>query len=380
MITTVGTAEPFTSVRGASPRTAMWLTAAVLGLAISGCSKALQDAVDESSMSDIPRELQKASIPLYRVEPPDILSIEIVNNIRPANDPLRAGDVVLIRASGLMPIDPMEDEVEKALKQVNGEYLVQTDGTVDLGPHYGSVLVEGMTPAQARIAVERHFREVKGFADPHVGLNLPNVNGKQLITGEHLVRPDGTVNLGVYGSVYVAGMTLDEVRQTVEAHLQHFIHMPEIAVDVLSYNSKVVYVITDGGGNGEQVVKLPFTGNETVLDAIANIEGLSQVSSKTIWVARPAPNGVELAQTMPVDYRAITQDGITTTNYQLMPGDRVYIKADGLIAADNAIAKIVTPVSRIFGFILLGNGTYRAVQFGYQGNQGGGGGGGGGFF
>jgi protein involved in polysaccharide export with SLBB domain len=379
MITTVGAAEAVSNVGRASPGRAMLLIAAVLGMAVSGCSKALQDAVDESSMSDIPRELQKASIPLYRVEPPDILSIEIVNNIRPAKDPLRAGDVVLIRASGLMPIDPMEDEVEKALKQVNGEYLVQTDGTVDLGPHYGSVLVEGMTPTQARIAVERHFREVKGFADPHVGLNLPNVNGKQLITGEHLVRPDGTVNLGIYGSVYVAGMTLDEVRQAVEAHLAHFIHMPEIAVDVLSYNSKVVYVITDGGGNGEQVVKLPFTGNETVLDAIASIEGLSQVSSKKMWVARPAPNGVELAQTMPVDYRAITQDGITTTNYQLLPGDRVYIKADCLIAADNFIAKVVTPVSRLFGVVLLGNGTVRALQ---QGSDGGNNnfGGGGGFF
>lgn len=115
-----------------------------------------------------------------------------------------------------------------------------------------------------------------------MAVSLPNVNGKQLISGEHVIRPDGTVALGIYGSVYVNGMTLDEVKAAVEDHLARYMHQPEIMVDVLAYNSKVIYVVTDGGGSGESVVRLPFTGNETVLDAMSQVDGLSEVSSKNI--------------------------------------------------------------------------------------------------
>lgn len=348
-------------------------------LIIAGCaSPSLRDSVADSEVIDHPRELQKISIPVYRVEPPDILSVSIVNNIRPADDPLHAGDDLLIRASNVLPVQPNEDPVLASFKQVNGIYRVQTDGTVDLGPEYNSVAVEGLALPDAREAIKKHLRDVVGLADATVAVSLPNVNGKQLIAGEHLIRVDGTVALGVYGSVYVAGMTLDEVKQAIEQHLSKDVHDPEIEVDVLAYNSKKIYMIVDGGGNGEQVTPLAFTGNDTVLDAVAQISGLSEVSSKRMWVARPAPNGVGVAQVMQIDWRAITQDAVTTTNYQLFPGDRIYIQADQLIASDNFIAKITTPVSRLFGFTLLGNGVVRRLQTGT--GSGSSGGGGGGFF
>lgn len=356
----------------------------IVGLIIAGCATPrLRDAVAESQMVDHPRELQKVSIPPYRVEPPDILSIELVNNIRPSDDVLRAGDELVIRATNLLPIDPMGDPILNEFKMINGPYRLQADGTVDLGPEYGSVALEGLTLPQAREAINEYLRSEKvGLVDPKVAVNMPNVNGKQIVTGEHLIRPDGTVQLGVYGSVYVAGMTLDEVKLAVETHLSRSIHDPEVVVDVLAYNSKKVYVITDGGGNGETVVGLPFTGNETVLDAIEQIAGLSEVSSKRMWIARPAPNGTEFAQNMQIDWRAITQDAVTTTNYQLLPGDRIYIQADGWIAADNFVAKVTTPFQRIFGFTLLGYNTIGRVQGPLNIGAGGGGGlgGGGGFF
>jgi polysaccharide export outer membrane protein len=196
-------------------------------------------------------------------------------------------------------------------------------------------------------------------------VSLPNVNGKQLISGEHLIRPDGTVSLGVYGSVYVNGMTLDEVKSAVEEHLSHYIHQPEIQVDVLAYNSKVIYIISDGAGNGESVTRIPFTGNETVLDAMSQVDGLSEVAARNnLWVARPGPHGSEVTQKMYIDWRGITQDAVTTTNYQLLPGDRIYVKADTLIASDTMIAKITTPLSRILGFTLLGNGAVRSLWYG----------------
>ena len=117
----------------------------------------------------------------------------------------------------------------------------------------------------------------------------------------------------------------------LQKHLAQFFDSPEVSVDVLGYNSKVFYVITDGAGLGDNVRRIPVTGNETVLDAVAAVGGLSQLSSKEVWVARPAPGEFGCEQILPVDYAAITRGGSAATNYQLLPGDRVFIAEDNLI-------------------------------------------------
>ena len=40
------------------------------------------------------------------------------------------------------------------------------------------------------------------------------------IQGERLVRPDGTISLGFYGDVSVAGLTISEAKEKVIAHLR----------------------------------------------------------------------------------------------------------------------------------------------------------------
>ena len=42
---------------------------------------------------------------------------------------------------------------------------------------------------------------------------------KAPVEGNSLVRPDGTIGLGVYGNVYVAGLTLDEARDAIANQL-----------------------------------------------------------------------------------------------------------------------------------------------------------------
>ncbi len=160
---------------------------------------------------------------------------------------------------------------------------------------------------------------------------------KHPVFGPHLVRPDGTVSIGAYGAAYVAGLTLDEAKQAIARVIYARLNQKKktledviagLSVDVAAYNSSVYYVITDRVGFGEIVVRLPITDDETVLDAVSKIDGVPAVASKCrIWVARRDPdNHKEIV--LPVDWRAITQRGVTATNYQLLPGDRVYLKID----------------------------------------------------
>ena len=153
---------------------------------------------------------------------------------------------------------------------------------------------------------------------PQVSLTLAQSAGQQQIAGEHLVGSDGRVNLGIYGSVYVAGMTVIEARHAIETHLTRFLDDPRVAVDVGAYNSKVYYVITEGAGFGDSVSRFPVTGNETVLDAMSQINGLSRLASKShIWIARPVPEGNGCDQILPIYWDKITRDGETATNYQV---------------------------------------------------------------
>lgn len=310
---------------------------------------------------NVPRELQKVSLHEYRIEPPDVLLIEAANNLRPANDPIGAGEVLVIQSDLSFPVDETDGAVAQQFSMIDGPYVIGMDGYINLGPQYGKVLASGQPLAVIQDRVEKHLNRI--LENPKVLVTLPDPSAKQKVAGQHLVRPDGTVGLGIYGGVYVAGMTLAEARMAIERHLKQHMHDPEVSVDVLGYNSKSYYVIADGGGAGNRVYKLPSTGNETVLDAIAQIRGLPTVSNAgRIWVARPTSDPCKADQVLHVDWDAISMGGDVSTNYQLFPGDRLYVQSDPWIRFDTNLSKITAPIERVLGFTILGAGAVRSFD------------------
>lgn len=145
------------------------------------------------------------------------------------------------------------------------------------------------------------------------------------ISGQHPVGPDGNINLGEYGPVFVAGKTLNEIQDAIKQILVKYVKSPQVVVDVLAYNSKVYYVVTQGVAAGDKVARMPITGNETVLDAFAQVGRLPPPRTTKIWISRPTINGTGDAKILPVNLDDITQGNSTTSNYQLMPGDRLFV-------------------------------------------------------
>jgi len=210
--------------------------------------------------------------------------------------------------------------------------------------------------------------------DENLKLKLTNIGLlNQPIFGQHLVRPDGTVELGVYGSVPVAGRTVaearDEIVKVIRSRLDPKITAKDVAdylkVDILSYNSSVYYVITDGAGLGQQVYPSPVTGNEPVLDALSTITGLPVVASpRRIWVARKNPGHPGPESILPVDWKGVSEFGATNTNWQLMPGDRVFVQSDPMRRFNNNLGKMLEPIERLFGATLLGSQTVNTIKNG----------------
>jgi protein involved in polysaccharide export with SLBB domain len=171
------------------------------------------------------------------------------------------------------------------------------------------------------------------------------------IDGPRLVRPDGTVGLGALGAVHVSGKTIDEARAAIARHLKGRLDgfdARKLTVEVLASNSKVFYVITKDTGGSEQVYRFPAAPGKTVLDALVEVKGLLVgLGKKRVSVRRQGGDG-QGEQALPVDWRAITQDGNVATNYRLRPGDRVYVEPRSsrpptVLPADTNVARLPVP-------------------------------------
>jgi polysaccharide biosynthesis/export protein len=202
------------------------------------------------------------------------------------------------------------------------------------------------------------------------------------ITGEHLVRPDGKVSLGFYGEVYVAGLTTTEIKEKIILHLREYINdevlgiaIPgkdgnleqiknikdsnRVFVDVVSFNSKVYYVQGDVGVPG----RLPITGNETVLDAINYAGGLIPTASTVnVRLVRPAPPGSSQPTLLPVNLAAIINDGDPTTNYQMMPGDRLMVYRDPIVRTTVFLDRLAAPFNSVLNSMLQYGFTARTIK------------------
>ncbi len=363
----------------------MRLCILILILCVPGClslnhSKHCPEAEFLAVPRELPRELQKTMLPDYVIEAPDILRIEVTRLIPKSPYRIGPGDGLLVqaaRADGTLLI--------------NEQLHVELDGTLQFGSPFddpngetdpaklvdGPIQVAGLLTSEARNVIANHI--AKTISEPSVRVSLAEFAGSQAISGEHLVAPDGTVNLGTYGRVRVTGLTIDQAREKINLQLSDHLQNPNATVDVYSYNSKTYYIVLQGAGLGDRVMQFPVTGNETVLDALSNVEGLSGTSSDEIWVARPGINGYGGHQVLPVNWVAITQMADTSSNYQILPGDRVFVREDKLLAMDTHLAKVIAPLERIFGVVLLGTNAVSRIdfyeQFGRNGGLNGGGGG-----
>lgn len=302
-----------------------------------------------------PREIQMQSHPPYTVAPPDVLLLNVLRAVPKGPYRLEPLETLQIAVTDTLPNQP-----------IAGTYVISPEGMINLGFAYGNVRVGGLSLDEAEAAIRKQLGGV--LKTPNVTLGLLQFRGIQQIAGQHLVRPDGTISLGSYGSVYVSGMTLGQVKCEVEKYLSAYLINPQVSVDMLSYNSKKYYVIFDGAGYGQLVYALPATGNETVLDAISRVGGLNPVSSlHRIFLARPSPVELGCNQILPVDWQAVVM-GSTATNYQVFPGDRIYIDSNCLIRIDNRLAQFLAPFERLLGITLLGATTAETFQFLRTGN------------
>ena len=184
---------------------------ALLRLPVAGVRLSADGRVSMARSRPAARAAQLAMVPhpAYTVEPPDFLLVDAIRLVPRPPYKVQPLDTIAIQAFNLPAEEP-----------INQVFPVGPDGTINLGFSYGSVTVAGMTLEEVKQAIEKQLVEAR-IKNPQAGqFTLGQMGGIQLIRGEHLVRPDGTVGLGIYGSVYVCGMTLDQAHTTIEGEVE----------------------------------------------------------------------------------------------------------------------------------------------------------------
>src|SRR5579862_2045250 len=124
------------------------------------------------------------------------------------------------------------------------------------------------------------------------------------------VRPDGKISLPLLNDVQAAGLTPQQLADSITEKLKKFVADPRVTVVVTQINSKRVYMVGEVGHAGA----IPMLPNMTVLQALSSA-GMNQfANTKKIYVLR-VENGKQ--QKLPVNYRNLVKGQDMGHNYLL---------------------------------------------------------------
>jgi polysaccharide export outer membrane protein len=133
------------------------------------------------------------------------------------------------------------------------------------------------------------------------------------------VRPDGKISLPLVNDIQPAGLTPDQLRETVKAAVARFVTDPSVTIVVRQINSRKVYVT----GSVNKPGPFPLSDTMTVLQMLALAGGLSEYANgKEILVMRTERGQT---QSFKFNYKDVSKGKNLQQNIVLRPGDTIVV-------------------------------------------------------
>lgn len=150
-------------------------------------------------------------------------------------------------------------------------------------------------------------------------LNVVFWNAKEL-SAEVLVRPDGKISLPILNDVPAAGMTPEQLAESIAKIGTKFVRDSGATVIVKAVLSRKVYVV------GEVAKPGPFQlGNEmNVIQAIGEAGGFLETAKKGDVVIVRNENGKE--RRFKFNYNDVVRGKNVEQNIRLLPGDTILVR------------------------------------------------------
>ena len=161
------------------------------------------------------------------------------------------------------------------------------------------------------------------------------------VSGNFILNSEGKIQYQFVGDIQLSGLTKEEAEPIIVKALEKYIINPEVTIQIVEYNSKVVYVVGEVGLPG----KVYMRGNTiTVRDALL-AAGLPQLTAATESATLFTPSADGKVVLRKVNVRDLLYKGDLRQNYVMRPGDTIYLPAT-LWAK---VARFINPVTQPIG-------------------------------
>jgi len=206
--------------------------------------------------------------------------------------------------------------------QLPGDQVVKPDGYISLG-ECGRLMVMNKSiehvRAEAQMQVDDHVRR-----ELEIDFEIDRRQRQAERERERLEseREDaGDADESVVADLELGAEDDQEQRLALERAISDARGKNKISARIVNWDSKRIYVLGEVNSPGA----FAYIGNETVLDAILEAGGLNaDANQHQIIITRPSDCD-SCRTVMQVCYDQVVQLGDTSTNYQLQPGDRVFV-------------------------------------------------------
>ena len=170
---------------------------------------------------------------------------------------------------------------------------------------------------------------------------LVDVRNQPEFSGTYQVGFDGRIQYSYIGDIPIAGLTKYEVQQVLEKLLEKYIRIPVVGVQILAYNSKVIYVIGEVGHPGKFVMRG---------DAIKLREALLAAGLPTRYAALKRVHVIQPALAQPrvrvINVKKILYKGKLKDDVDLFPGEIVVVPSTVLSSVNLFLGDLLSPVTR----------------------------------
>jgi polysaccharide export outer membrane protein len=139
------------------------------------------------------------------------------------------------------------------------------------------------------------------------------------MTADVSVRPDGRITLPLINDIQAAGLTPEQLRDSIAAAAAKYVEDPNVTIVVKTINSRKVFIT----GMVAKPGPYPLSGPTTVMQLLAMSGGIHEFAdSKNIIVMR-VENGRQVA--IPFNYKDVVKRKNLKQNIELKPGDTVIV-------------------------------------------------------
>jgi polysaccharide export outer membrane protein len=148
-----------------------------------------------------------------------------------------------------------------------------------------------------------------------------SVFGQPDMAATEYVGDDGSINLSLVGAVKVAGLTPVEAAKRIEATLvqRQLLVSPHVTLTVEASHSQRVSVL----GQVKAPARYAIDPNTSIFDLLSQAGGTLPEAASVIFILRKDAAGVE--QRIPIDLKALADQGGQASSQLLQSGDSVYI-------------------------------------------------------